>query len=137
MNRQFQAKIQFGNYVLLAALLSVAICLIWQTTAIAKQFSGLLIALDLFLMVLIVERMIHSTYTVTSDNLLVIHRGRLSKDIVISIDEIDRIDRINRMRIGGKPLQTFIVVVLRDGKEFYINPKNEEDFIRCIAKRRS
>lgn len=137
MNRQFQAKIQFGNYVLLAALLSVAICLIWQTTTIAKQFSGLLIALDLFLMVLIVERMIHSTYTVTSDNMLVIHRGRLSKDIVISIDEIDRIDRINRMRIGGKPLQTFIVVVLRDGKEFYINPKNEEDFIRCIAKRRS
>ncbi len=81
--------------------------------------------------------MIHSTYTVTSDNRLVIHKGRLNKDIVIYIDEIDRIDRINRLRIGGKPLQTSIVVVMRNGKEIFINPKNEEDFIKCIVKRRS
>lgn len=136
MYRQFQAKIPFGNYVLLAALLSVAIYLIWQTTAVPRQICGIIIAAVLFFMVLIVERMIHTTYTLTGDNKLIIHTGRLNKDSVISIDEIERIDRINRLRIAGKSMQTSIVIVLHDGKEVFVNPKNEEDFIKCIAKRR-
>lgn len=137
MTRTFQAKIPFGNYVLLAALLSVAIYLIWETASLSKQGSGILIAFDLLAMVLIVERMIHTTYTVTSNNTLVIHTGRLSKDKVIALSDIDRIDRINSWRIAGKPLQTSLVIVTRNGKETFIKPKNEEDFIKCIAKRRS
>jgi len=123
--------------VLLAALLSVAIYLIWQTTALPKVGVGVLIAIDLLIMVVIIEKMIHTTYTVTSSDLLIIHTGRFSKDKTISISDIDRIDRINRMRIGGKPLQTSLVVVTNDQKEYFITPKNEEDFIKCIAKHRS
>lgn len=137
MNRQFQSKISFGNYVLLAALLSVAIYFIWQTeTVLARSLSGIMLAIDLFVMVIVIERMIHTTYTVTADKQLIIHKGRFGKDIIISLDEIDKIDRINRLRIAGKPLQTSLVIVTRDQTEYYITPTNEEDFIKCIIQRK-
>ena len=137
MNRQFQSKISLGNYVLLAALLSVAIYFIWQTeTVLVRSISGIVLAIDLLMMVVIIERMIHTTYTLTADKRLVIHKGRFCQDIVISLDEIDKLDRINRMRIGRKALQTYLVVVTKDKKEYYITPNNEEDFIKCIIQRK-
>ncbi|MBQ0022332.1 MAG: PH domain-containing protein [Prevotellaceae bacterium] len=123
--------------MLLAVLLSVAIYLIWSTAALSKPGAGILIAADLVFMIIVVERMIHTTYTVTASNKLIIHTGRISKDKVISIDEIARIDRLNKLRFAGKPLQTVLIIVTTDNKQYSITPKNEEDFIQCIAKRRS
>lgn len=123
--------------MLLAALLSVAVYFIWHTDSFTRQFVGALLAADLLVMVIIVERMIHTHYTVTADRFLVIHRGRFAKEVSIALDNIERIDRINRMRFFGKPLRTSLVIVLSNKKEYYINPKNEEDFIKWIAKRRS
>jgi len=140
MNRQFQGKIHIGSYVLLLALLAVAISLVWQTTTLSKQIVGVLFAVDLVMMLIIIERMVHTTYSIVRINnawILNIHKGKLSKDIDIALEDIDRIDRINKFRIGGKPLQTFLVIVLKNSKEYYITPKNEEEFIKCIAKRRS
>lgn len=121
--------------MLLAALLSVALYFAWQNTLLTRQSFGILLGIDLLLMVLIVERMIHTTYTVTTDKTLIIDRGKLSKVKVIPLTDIDRIDRINRMRIGGKPLITYLVVVLKSGTEHCITPRNEEDFIQCIRQR--
>ena len=104
---------------------------------LTRQGSGILLAIDLLLMVLIVERMIHTTYTITADKTLVIHRGKLSRTKVIPLDDISRIDRVNRLRIGGKPLQTFLVIVLKSGAEHYITPRNEEDFIQCVIKNKT
>ena len=137
MNRQFQSKISIGHYVLLAALLSVAIYFVWQTTTLTRPVSGVLLAVDLLLMVVIIERMIHTTYTVTADKRLIIHKGRFAREVIIPLHDIQRIDRINRLRIGGKPFQTSLVVVLTDKTEHHITPINEEDFITCITKRRS
>ena len=105
----------------------------------SRQMVGLLFAVDLVIMIIIVERMVHTTYSVIKHDdtwLLNIHKGKLSKDITIDLRDIDRIDRINKLRLGGKPLQTFLVIVLKNNKEYYITPKNEEEFIKCIAKRR-
>lgn len=137
MNRQFHAKVSFGSYVLLAAMLSVAIYLIWQTAYLTKQWCGILITADLLIMVIIIERIINTTYTVTHDNRLVIHNGRFSKDIILSLDDIDRIDRINSMRIGGKALRTTLVIVMNDKTEHYIYPRNEEDFVQFLIKRKN
>lgn len=139
MNRQFQGKIHIGSYVLLLALLAAGVSLVWQTSVMSRQMVGLLFAVDLVMMIIIVERMVHTTYSVIKHDdtwLLNIHKGKLSKDITIDLRDIDRIDRINKLRLGGKPLQTFLVIVLKNNKEYYITPKNEEEFIKCIAKRR-
>lgn len=137
MNRQFHSKVSPGSYVLLAALLSVAIYFIWQTATLTRPVSGVLLAVDLLLMVVVVERMIHTTYTITTQGQLIIHRGRFAREVVIALTDIDRIDRINHLRIGSRPLHTALVVVLKDSTELYITPLNEEDFIKCIQKRRS
>ncbi len=136
MNRLFHTKIAIGNYVLLAALLSVAIYFVWHTDMLTRQGSGLLLTIDLLAMVIIIERMIHSTYTITTDRTLIISKGRFAKKRVISLDEIAKIDRINHWRVGQKPLRTSLVIVLKDNTEYYINPNNEEDFIKCIQQRR-
>lgn len=136
MNRQFQAKASFRHYALLAVLLSVAIYFAWHTESLTRQWSGALIAITLLAMVIIVEKIIHSTYTITKQHTLVIHKGRFSKDKIIPLDDIDRIDRINRNRIGGKPMLTYLVIVLKDSTEYYINPKNEEDFIKCVIQKK-
>mgnify|MGYP004455041579 FL=1 len=136
MNRQFHAKVSMRSYVLLAALLSVAISFIWSTEHVARQWIGVVLAVVLLIMVVVIERIINTTYTITTEGTLVIHEGRFSKDVVISIGDIDRIDRINRYRIAGRPLLSYLVVVLSDGKEYGIMPKNEENFIKCITRKR-
>ena len=123
--------------MLLAALLSVAIYFIWQTAAMPRQGVGIFLTFDLLIMVIVVERMIHTHYIVTADRRLIIHKGRFARDHSIPLDHIDRIDRINRWRIGGKARQTSLVVVTKDQKEYHITPQNEEDFITCITQRRS
>ncbi|MBQ6964596.1 MAG: PH domain-containing protein [Bacteroidaceae bacterium] len=136
MNRQFHSKVSFSNYVLLAALLSVAIYFVWNTEALTRPVSGILIAAILLIMVILIERMIHTTYTIRTDRTLVIHRGRFAKEVVIPLDEIAHIDRINHLRIGGRALRTSLVLVLRNNTEHYITPINEEDFIQCIIQKR-
>lgn len=136
MNRQFHAKISMMNYVLLAALLSVAISFIWSSEYIARQWIGLLLAVVFVVMIIIIEKIINTTYTITSDGKLVVHNGRFSKDIVVPIENIERIDRINRYRIGRKPLLTYLVIVLNDGTEHGVMPNNEEDFIKCVKRKR-
>lgn len=136
MNRQFHAKIPMMNYVLLAALLSVAISFIWSSEYIARQWIGLLLAVVLVIMIIVIEKIINTTYTITSDGMLVIHNGKFSKDVAVAIEKIERIDRINRYRMGGKPLLTYLVVVVCDGTEHAVMPKNEEDFIKCIKRKR-
>lgn len=136
MNRQFHAKIPMMNYVLLAALLSVAISFIWSSEYIARQWIGLLLAVVLVIMIIVIEKIINTTYTITSDGMLVIHEGKFSKDVVVPIENIERVDRINRYRMGGKPLLTYLVIVVNDGTEHGVMPKNEEDFIKCIKRKR-
>ncbi|NLV51859.1 MAG: hypothetical protein GXY64_01080 [Bacteroidales bacterium] len=136
MNRQFHSKASFTHYALLAVLLSVAIYFAWHIVAFTRQVGGLLIAVDLLIMLMVIQRIVHTTYTITSERTLVIDKGKLSRIITIPLNEIDRIDRINRWRIAGKPLISSLVIVRTSGQEYYISPKNEEDFIKCIIQRK-
>lgn len=136
MNRQFQAKISIKHYALLAVLLSVAIYFVWHTEMFSYQGCGILMAAVLLLMVIVIERMIHTTYTITSSNTLIIRQGRFSKEKAIQLDDIDRIDQIKRYRIGNKPLHTYLAIVLKNNIEYYITPRNEEDFIKCIIQKK-
>lgn len=93
MNRQFHAKISLRHYTLLAALLSVALYFTWHTELLARQWIGLVLGIVLVLMVVLVEKIINTHYTVTTDTLLLIHEGRFAKDKTVDILSIDRIDR--------------------------------------------
>lgn len=125
MNRQFRATTPIRNYVLLAVLLSVAIYTLWQ--GLSRPLTGLAVGILLLFMLVIVERMIHTCYTITTDGKLIIDKGRLAKIVVLHLKDIKKIDKIRN---------STLVVVTFDGKEYYIRPQNEEEFIRCIKKYR-
>lgn len=126
MTRTFQEKTSVGSIVLLVALLAVAVYFMWIV-------NGILIALSLILMLLVVERIIHSQCVVDHDSLMVYH-GRFSPTKVIPIASIKRIERINRIRIGNRSLQSYLLIVYGDDKSVAVNPKNEDDFVQTIMK---
>lgn len=114
--------------MLLAALLSVAIYFMWQTATLGRAAGGFGLLCILTLMVVIIEKMINTTYTVTAESTLVIHTGRFSKDVVIPLTDIKQIDKTRR---------GYLLVVTTDNIEYAVHPTNEQDFIKCIEKRRS
>lgn len=126
MTRTFQEKTSVGTVILLVVLLAVTVYFMWIV-------NGILIALSLVLMLLVVERIIHSQYVVDHDSLMVYH-GRFSQNKVIPIDSIQRIERINRIRIGNRTLQSYLLIVYGDEKSVAVNPKNEDEFIQTIMK---
>lgn len=129
MNRVFQAKINIGNYILLILLLLVAIHSMWCV-------NGILLCLSLLLLVVIIERMIHTTYTITTNGILIINNGRFSRRKEVPLNDINGIERIRGMRIGGKTISTSLLITCKNGKLVQVSPRNEDDFVKCVQKRR-
>lgn len=129
MKRTFQAKTTLYQYVLLAALLSVAVCLLW--IPMPQPVLGALMAALFFLMFKIISAMVATFYVIYTEGYMEIKKGTLpNNEIRIQLSDIKQIDRMRR--------RGTLVIVTNDGKEhFIIPPKNEEDFIRCIEKYRS
>lgn len=134
MNRLFHAKISLGNYVLLSALLAVAIYFVWQAPLLPRQALGILICVILLIMVIIVERMINTTYTLTADGTLVIHKGRFSKDIIVNISDIKKTILIDRWKLFGHSIYSYILIEVNDNTSIIVRPNNEYDFIHKIEK---
>ena len=124
MTRQFHAKIQVHSWLLLAAMLFVAVYAGWTR-------NGLILALALLMLVLLIERMIRTTYTV-SDTELTIHTSRFARDRVIPLSSILRVERISSIRLFGRSFSSFLLITYGDNQEVAVIPTNEADFIKKI-----
>lgn len=129
MNRLFRAKIHKGSYVMLLALLVLTVFCMWNKAAV-------IMGVAMVLMVVVIERMINTTYTVTSDGRLVIHKGRLSKDVTLDVRGIQRIDRAQGYRLFGASLQSSLIIVMDDGRQVCVTPALEDEFVDCIRRKR-
>lgn len=127
--RTFHAQIQVGNWILIFMLLILSVYFIWIK-------SGVLIALSLLLSILVIERSIHTEYRVSYDS-LVVHRGRLSKDIVIPMADIRSIIKTHRFSICGRQIAPYVVVEYTDRKSIVAFPDNIDGFIRQIQEIKS
>lgn len=134
MTRLFHAKISLGNYVLLSALLAVALYFVWQATTVSRQVFGIVICVLLLLMVIIVERMINTTYTITADGEILIHEGRFGKDVTVNITDIKKITPKDRINIFGLSIYSYLMIEMNDGQTIKVCPNNEDDFIHKIEK---
>jgi len=121
LTRTYQARILVGNWILIVALLASVLYFFWLT-------NGLLIALSLVILMVVIERTIHTEYRLSSQSLL-IHRGRLSADLIIPMTDILRVERIRRFRIGRRAWLTYLVIVYENEKTVAIMPRHEDDFI--------
>ena len=124
--RTYRARVQVGNWMLIAILSALTLYLIWEG-------NGLLIALSLLLLLLVIERTIHTEYTLNKESLTV-YNGKLSKRQVIPMDSIKRIERIRRIRIGNRAFITYLIVVYGENKTIAVMPKEEDAFIGQIME---
>ena len=132
MNRQFHAKIQLQSWLLLAAFLFLTGYAAWVKHPV-------FLCIGLLLMVVLIERMIHTTYTVSSDT-LTLHTSRYVRDVVVPLSSIQRIDQVQTLRLFGKALSSYLLVGYADEqgetRQVSLMPKNPDDFVDYIQKKR-
>ncbi len=95
--------------------------------------SGLLMAL---IVVLMTERMIHTTYVLTQENgenVLIIDKGRLGRRQLIRLSEVVKVTPMRRL--GG--LSRFVMIVYGADRMLAIEPEDEDGFCRELMKRMS
>ena len=133
MNRIFHARVPWHTFFLLLLLVIVTLWFYWER-------SGILAALSLLFMVVLVERSIHTTYTVTTDGMLLISRGRFSKPFSVPLLDIHRIEQVRKVRLGSYCLNSYLLLYYGSstGEEKVVSliPSNEEELVTYIQKLR-
>ena len=127
MNRTFQGRISPGMLFIFLLFLSITFYFGWNKNILAIPL--------LILVIFLIERILHTTFTITSSGLLIIHKGRFSKDKSIDINDIARIEKGTSLysKLG---VNTYLNVVLKNGKEISIWPADEVRFLDWIKKKR-
>lgn len=131
MNRIFHARVPWYAFVLLILLSVVVVWSYWERI-------GLLAAVALLMMVFVVERVIHTSYTITTDGMLIVNRGRFSSRIVVPLTSIRSIERINGVRLGSVCLKRYLLLHYAEGgeKTMALIPVKENEMVDYIIKQR-
>ena len=128
MNRIFHARIAIGQYLFLLLVTGVVIWALWD-----KQI--VLAVLMVILLVLGIEKLIHTTYTLTSDWFLVLYYGRFMAGKTIPLQEVTGVESVCQIRLFGVGLMR-CVLVHHGNKTEALMPVKEEEFIELINKKR-
>ena len=128
MNRVFHARITWYHLLFLVLVSVCTVYLVWH-----KQALGALL-FSLVLLVLI-ECVIHTTYTVTAEGLLVIATGRFYKKRTIPIEEILSIERKRSMTVFNCSVTHFVLIRWGYDKYVALIPVKEKEFIQLIRER--
>ncbi len=128
MDRIFHAKVRMVAYLSVFVGGMAFIGCLWQKLPLPAVLTALLL-------IVLIERLIHTTYTLTRDGHLLINRGRFSSKVSIRISEITRVERGNSMNFGRFHFTEFIAIEYAGGKYIAIVPPvKEEQFLRMLDK---
>ena len=89
----------------------------------------------MLLLVLLIEQLIHSAYTVRASGELVICRGRFRKIRNIPLQDISLVERVSSLLFGALFVSHYVLVHYKGGKTIALLPVNEEEFLKILAKR--
>ncbi len=128
MNRIFHARIVPGQYLFLLLVAALAFWALWEKNI-------LLAAACMLWLVFLIERLIHTTYTLTTGGTLLIDRGRFSRRRERPLSDIVSVERASSMQVAGHALVRYVLVHYKDGKYDALQPVKEEEFIRLLTKR--
>lgn len=128
MNRVFHARIVAAQYVALAL---ITFCMVW-----GFWNKELLVAVSwMLLLVVCMERLIHTTYTLTSDGKLVLYRGRFGPRRIIYLKDIISVEQTSSLKLGRWAVLNYVLVKHGANRCEVCLPVNEEEFIRVLRKR--
>ena len=122
MNRIFHARIVWYQYFLLVVLGVNAFGFLWCKNII-------LATLMMLFLIVVIEQIIHTVYTVTADGLLLLNYGRFIRKKTIPIAEITSIRKVHSMKFG--------LIEYGKGKYASVLPVKEKEFIELIEKTRN
>lgn len=128
MNRIFHARIAVGQFLFLALISGLAVYMLWNKLV-------LLAALFMIWLVLVVEKLIHTTYTLTPDGRLVLYFGRFRRGREILLKDVVAVERASSMLVGRFAVMRYVLVRHGAGKCEVLFPVKEEEFIRLMEKR--
>lgn len=128
MNRIFHARIAWYQYFALALFTVNAVAALWCKYILPAVFMVLLL-------IVLIEQIIHTVYTVTSDGTLIIHQGRFSRKKVIPISKIGFIEQCHSMKFGWFSVTRYVLIKYDERKYEALMPVKEQEFMQLIEKR--
>lgn len=127
MNRSFHYRASWLNYTCIIVVAVAAMYSLWHRSVVNAIVGFLLMGV----VVLMIERIIHTVYVLTSDGRLIISRGRFSREMSVPVNEIIRMSVIRPKLLGVR----YILIEYGAGHETTVQPVNEEAFIREVRDR--
>ena len=128
MDRTFHARLLPGQCLMLLLIGFLAVWCLWEKRPV-------LAAVWCVWLVFLIERLIHTTYTLTADGFLLIDRGRFSRRRERPLSDIVGVERASSMQVAGRALVRYVLVRYADGKFDALSPANEDEFVRALEKR--
>lgn len=90
----------------------------------------------MLLLVFLIERFIHTTYTITARGQLIVYTGRFAGTQTVRIKDIVSVERRHSVKIGRFCLLRYVMIGLNSGRYISVVPMKEQEFIELLEKRR-
>lgn len=129
MNRIFHARIAWYQYFLIAVLGVNAFGFLWCKSILLATFMMLLL-------IVVIEQVIHTVYSLTADGVLVLSYGRFIRKKVIPLKEITDVKCCSSMKFGKWAVTRYVLIEYGKGKYATALPVKEQEFVELIEKRR-
>ena len=128
MNRIFHARIAWYQYFLLVVLTGNVVGALWCKYILPA-------VLLILMLIVVIEQIIHTVYTVTPDGILEISTGRFIRKKVIPISEITAIRKCHSMKFGRFSVTEYVLIEYGKGKFVSVMPVKEREFVELLEKR--
>lgn len=126
MDRTFHRRVGVEDFAVVAAAAALSLMLFMSGNAAAAMSGFGMLALA----AVAVERIIHTTYTLTADGMLVVNRGRFSRSLAISEGSITAVRLVKRRFF----LSSHVLVEHGNGMMAALRPENGERFVAELRK---
>ena len=128
MNRIVPARIAWSQYFLLVVLTVNVVGALWCKYILPA-------VLLILMLIVVIEQIIHTVYTVTPDGILEISTGRFIRKKVIPISEITAIRKCHSMKFGRFSVTEYVLIEYGKGKFVSVMPVKEREFVELLEKR--
>ena len=124
MNRVFHARIAWYQYFLLVVLGANAFGFLWCKYILLAVFMMLLL-------IVVIEQVIHTTYTVTS---LILSYGRFARKKTIPVKDIISVQKHHSMKFGRFSVTEYVLIEYGKDKYVSVMPVKEREFVELLEK---
>ena len=128
MNRIFHARIAWYQYFLLVVLTVNAVGALW-----CKYI--LVAVLFMLMLIVVIEQIIHTTYTLTTNGDLEVSRGRFIRKKIIPLSEITAVRKYHSMKFGRFSVTDYTLIEYGKGTFVSVMPVKEQEFAELLEKR--